>query len=113
MLSAKEVGVVMRLQDEGRVGDGVKCTPALTQGGCRLTAVSGADVAMEAGDVTLKENDLTEVAAAIALCRATMRVMKQPVLGFDLKRHRHCICTWHRIGWGLLLIPVHASAGML
>jgi cation transport ATPase len=70
----------MRLQDEGRVGDGVNRTPALTQGGCRLTAVSGADVAMEAGNVTLKENDLTEV-AAIALCRATMRSDETTCLG--------------------------------
>jgi hypothetical protein len=41
--------------------------------------------------LTLKENEFTEVAATIALCHATMRVMQQPVMGFDLKRHRHCV----------------------
>jgi len=42
-----------------------------------LTMASGADVAMEAGDVTLMRSDLTGVAAAIALSRGTMRVMRQ------------------------------------
>ena len=38
---------------------------------------SGSDIAMEAGDVTLMRSDLTGVAAAIALSRGTMRVMRQ------------------------------------
>ena len=38
---------------------------------------AGADVAMEASDVTLVGDDLTGVARAVALSKATMRTIKQ------------------------------------
>ena len=69
---------------------------------------------MEAGDVTLMRSDLTGVAAAIALSRGTMRVMRQNlfwafiynVIGIPLAAG-----ALYPV-FGLLLSPVIASAAM-
>jgi Cu+-exporting ATPase len=75
---------------------------------------SGSDIAMEAGDVTLIRGDLTGVAAAIALSRGTMRVMRQNlfwafiynVIGIPLAAG-----ALYPV-FGLLLSPVLGSAAM-
>ncbi|WP_410982171.1 heavy metal translocating P-type ATPase [Bacillus cereus] len=81
VLPEDKANIVDDLQKQGKrvamVGDGINDAPALAKADIGMAIGTGADVAIEAADVTLVGGDLSHISKAIELSRKTMKNIRQ------------------------------------
>ena len=117
VLPGEKADVIKRLKQSGitaMVGDGINDAPALTEADIGIAVGAGTDVAIDAADIVLMKNELSDVPTAVRLGRKSVRTIRQNLFWAFFY---NAVCIPVAAGalipaFGIMLNPMMGAAAM-
>lgn len=118
VLPSQKAEVVKKLKQDNKYvimcGDGINDSPALASSHIGVSFNSGTDIAMDASDVILTQNDLSHIFDLIQISKKTIRNIKQNLFwAFFYNSLMIPISMGLFKFWGIMINPMIASLAMV
>ena len=113
VLPDEKAQIITDLKKRGKVimvGDGINDAPALTAADTGIAVGAGTDIAIDAADIVIMKNRLTDVSAAVRLSRATIRNIHENLFWAFIY---NAVCIPLAVGlYGIEMKPAYGAAAM-